>query len=473
MGRIERRLDADRVASSLRAIPAPIFAAVWSSDREDAALLVHVAAAPHRAQIRQQISQALSEAGVSRARIRFHNAAQLHAPRSLERLVARFAGETIAYDPTEAVQRAKALVAASRAVRTSVNEKLLGLYYAPRQRTFYVALKATSLLKGEKIKVAELASIEFAVVNAMKTAFAPKLEDCPAVRVGFGLPQADLVAVDSRSVMRWTSRLAAAAKRYWKPITVAALFGFGMSGTAAADGEATTRGPAVSETNLKISGSGGQTDDDPSWSVNAGLTLPIGQFTGVQLEAGGLGVEDDSIFAAGAHFFTRDPDKYLFGVFGAYAKEDQFSLEIWQAGAEAEIYMDQISILAHAGYQFSDQLGDRAFGGLDLRWYATDNFAITGGGSFQEDQNQAHLSAEFLPGLNALPGLAFNVQGVIGDDDYDSIMGGMTYYFGPRASLKDRHRRQDPESALLNLFHSVEQESGKLRALYGNPPPPP
>ncbi len=60
------------------------------------------------------------------------------------------------------------------------------------------------------------------------------------------------------------------------------------------------------------------------------------------------------------------------------------------------------------------------------------------------------------------------MQGVIGDDDYDSIMGGITYYFGSNASLKDRHRRQDPDSALLNLFHSVEEERSRLNAIYGN-----
>jgi hypothetical protein len=468
MDKIERRLSAERIALSLRAIAAPIFAAAWSSDRDSATLFVHVAAAPRRAQLRQQISQALNALGVDRVRIRFHNAAQLHAPRSLERLVARFGGDDIAYDPTEAVGRAKSLVNASRAVRAAVSDKLLGLYYAPRLRTFYVALKAATLFNGEKVKISDLALIETAVADAMKSAFALKLEDCPAVRVGFGLPKANLVAVDSRSVIRWTSHIVAAAKRMWKPITVAALFGFGMTATAAADGESSGRAPAVSETNLKLSGSGGQTEDDASWSVAAGLTVPVGQFTGVQLEAGGLGVGDDSTFAAGAHFFTRDPDKYLLGLFAAYAKEDQYSLEAEQVGAEAELYLTQVSLLAKAGYQFSDQLGDKAFGSIDLRWYATDNFAITAGGSFMEDQNQGHLSAEFMPGLTALPGLAFNVQGVIGDDDYDSIMGGITYYFGSNASLKDRHRKQDPDSALLNLFHSVEEERSRLNALYGN-----
>ena len=457
MGRLDERSGARLITSALRSVPAPVFAAAWSGET----LLVHVAATPRRAFVRQQILEALNGSGIDRARIRFHNAAQLHAPRSLERLVARFGGEDIVYDPTEAVGRAVALVGASRSVRSALADKLFGLYYAPRLRTFYVALRATRLLNGEKVKVADLASIEATVAEAMKAAFALKLDDCPAVRVGFGLPQTDLVAVDSRSVVRWTSRLAGAAKRYWKPLTVAALFGFGITASASA------REPAVSQTNLKLSGSGGQTDDDKSWSVNAALTLPVTEFTGVQLEAGGLGVGDDSTFAAGGHFFTRDPDKYLLGIFATYAKERQFSLEAEQVGVEAELYMQQVTLLAKAGYQFSPLLGDKAFGGIDLRWYATDNFAVTAGGTFQENQNQGHLVAEFMPGLSALPGLAFNVQGVIGDDDYHSIMGGLTYYLGANASLKDRHRKQDPETSLLNVFHNVEQERERLAKLYG------
>src|SRR5438552_2425140 len=134
MGRFEGRSGAERIAAALRAIPAPIFAAAWSHDRFGALLFVHVAAAPRRAQIRRDILEALGSADVERVRVRFHNAAQLHAPRSLERLVARFGGEDIVYDPTEAVGRAKALVGASRAVRGTLSDRLFGLYYAPRRR---------------------------------------------------------------------------------------------------------------------------------------------------------------------------------------------------------------------------------------------------------------------------------------------------------------------------------------------------
>jgi hypothetical protein len=71
-----------------------------------------------------------------------------------------------------------------------------------------------------------------------------------------------------------------------------------------------------------------------------------------------------------------------------------------------------------------------------------------------------------------LPGLAFRIDGAFGEDDYHSIMGGITYYFGADASLKDRHRKQDPDSALFGVFNSVEQERRRLELLYGSNPPP-
>jgi hypothetical protein len=49
------------------------------------------------------------------------------------------------------------------------------------------------------------------------------------------------------------------------------------------------------------------------------------------------------------------------------------------------------------------------------------------------------------------------------------VLGGISYYFGADASLKDRHRRQDPELELIKLFKAVELEREKLCAQYGCP----
>jgi len=92
---------------------------------------------------------------------------------------------------------------------------------------------------------------------------------------------------------------------------------------------------------------------------------------------------------------------------------------------------------------------------------AAPEFDFRSGGGFDEDNSFGRLGAEWQLVFSALPGLAFRVDGVFG------ILGGITYYFGADASLKDRHRRQDPDSALFSLFQTVQQEQAKLCAKYG------
>src|SRR5262249_12064699 len=127
-------------------------------------------------------------------------------------------------------------------------------------------------------------------------------------------------------------------RRIWKPAAIAALFGFGLAGTAAADGS-NGRAPAVSQTNLKVTAEGGQADDESAFFVGGALTLPVGERFGLQVASGASGVDGDTPSGARAHLFTRDPDRYLIGLFAAYAKENDFDLDATRIGAEAELYM--------------------------------------------------------------------------------------------------------------------------------------
>lgn len=392
--------------------------------------------------------------------MRFHTASSLSAPKSLEQLVKQFSGDDVVYDPTGSISRARALVSAGATVRTSLGTKLSGLFYAPRLRTLYVALNANSIGIAQKVKVGELAGIERQIVSAFGEAFATRLSDCPAVRVGFGVPGVELVPVDQRSVVGLVARTVRALGRYWKPIAVATLFGFGANAAAAKE-------PAVSTTNLKTSVMSELSSDANNTFFSGALTAPLGESWGLQGEAGFGNVDGNSYSGVAGHIFQRDPESYLVGLFAAYASEDRFDLDATRLGAEAEIYLSQVSIIAKAGYQFSDALGDRAFGEIELRWYLSENFVLGGGSSFDELGSIGHVGAEWQPGIAALPGLAFRIDSSFGEDDYESIMGGMTYYFGTNASLKDRHRKQDPESALFALFQSVQQEKEKLCAQYG------
>jgi hypothetical protein len=342
-----------------------------------------------------------------------------------------------------------------------MGDVVAGVFFAPRLRTLYVSLNKQRLSNDEKFKVGELANIERDILAALRSAFATRISDCPAVRVGFGVPQAELVPVDQASVVAWTTRIVQAARRYWKPLTVATLFGFGAAASAAAD-------PAVEPTNVKVTGAAVDVEGESGTFFSGALTAPLGDSWGVQLEAGVTNPDGGSVSGFAGHIFTRDPSSYLLGLFAAYATEDEFDLDATRLGAEAEIYLSQVTLLAKVGYQFSDVSSvEGAFGDIELRWYVSDDFALAAGGNFDESGSFGRLGAEWRPGIAALPGLAFRVDGVMGDDDYDSLLGGITYYFGADASLKDRHRKQDPDSALFNLFQSVQQERAKLCAQYG------
>jgi hypothetical protein len=247
------------------------------------------------------------------------------------------------------------------------------------------------------------------------------------------------------------------------------------------------RDPAVSETNLKLTTTAGSADGESAWLGVAGLTAPLSPMWGVQGEAGIMGVDGDTSYGLAGHVFKRDPDSYLAGLFLAHASEDEFDIEATRLGAEAEFYLGQITLLMKAGYQFSDTIEDTVFGEAELHWYASDDFRLAAGVSVQEDVTLAHADAEWLVGGASLPGLALRASVNVGENDYDSVMGGITWYFGSDASLKDRHRRQDPDSALFNLFQTVESvraglcesaqqpvmNAGPSLACNAPPPPPP
>jgi hypothetical protein len=227
---------------------------------------------------------------------------------------------------------------------------------------------------------------------------------------------------------------------------------------AAAVSPALARDPAVSALNVKVTAEAGPVEDEGAWLGVVALTAPLSNEWGVQGEIGVFSFDGDPAYGLAGHAFTRDPARYLLGAFGAYAHEDNFDLDAGRVGVEGEYYLEHLTFTANTGYQFGDGfVSDTWFGEVQASWYANNDFVLTGGVAFDEDIALTHFGAEWLiGGGSSLPGLALRGDVHIGDNDYDSVMGGITYYFGPDASLKDRHRRQDPDSALLDLLHSVE-----------------
>lgn len=234
-------------------------------------------------------------------------------------------------------------------------------------------------------------------------------------------------------------------------LVAAAAFGAAVLPAAAGD-------PAVSVLNFKVTAQGGDVEGEGAWLGLAQVTAPLGHAWGVQGEAGVFSFDGDTAWGFAGHAFTRDPATYLLGGFGAYASSDAFDVDVGRIGVEGEYYLEKITLSANTGYQFGDGfMDDTWFGEVAATWYADDDFGITGGAAFDDEIVVGHFGLEWLVGRgSSLSGLALRGDVYMGDNDYDAVMGGITYYFGQDATLKDRHRKQDPDSALLDLLHSVE-----------------
>jgi hypothetical protein len=110
--------------------------------------------------------------------------------------------------------------------------------------------------------------------------------------------------------------------------------------------------PAVSGPNGKLSVEGGSSADEGEGVATGSFALPLGHAFGAQADAA-VGSFDDELLAGGAlHLFTRDPSRYLLGLYGSYHTWD--SMNVWRAALEGELYIGQVTLEGIAGYESFD-----------------------------------------------------------------------------------------------------------------------
>ncbi len=443
-------------------------------------------------------------------RVRSHADRKIAGATSLQSLLARYEGTDFLHDPTGAFGRSAELLDFAQNIRASLGEKVAGIYWNTQLRTAFVVLNHTKFFKEKKVKTSDLASAERAVRSAYRDAMpANSSLFVHALRIGFEIPAMTLVPVDAASVVESSSFLSGLSK-FAKVPAVAAMVGLGgamVAGQAvAADPEAENpmmgSYPAVSGLNFKIGIAGGlqdggeffdtlATDRDTAQTIvgTASVTTPILHSFGFQLD-GLLGYinrdddissvarfnSDDSVdgeFVAGVggHLFWRDPTKGLVGITASYVDlegdEDSFDnlnstyfappMSITRFGVEGELYLEQFTIAAAAGYQIidldddfflnpnSDFEDEGIYGQLDLSWYATDNLVLSVGAATDPNHDVLGIAGvEWAPAIESFDGLSLFAEGAVGEDDYVSASLGVRFYFGQGTSLKERHRFDDP-----------------------------
>lgn len=225
--------------------------------------------------------------------------------------------------------------------------------------------------------------------------------------------------------------------------------------------------PAVSGVNAKIEA--GYTwfhtpfGDANVWRGAGAVSFPIGERFGLQIDAGlgniSAGGGSGITFGGGAaHLFWRDPETALFGLYtdvvGVGSTGFGGGGTIWRFGAEAELYLDRVSIEAFAG-------GDHVSGGGTNRTffsaeafaalYVTDNVRVHAGIGHRFNSTYGRIGGE------AIMPFASNNVALFADATFarntTTVGGGVRVYFGdPGKSLIDRHRQDDPRIRLLDLF---------------------
>ncbi len=213
--------------------------------------------------------------------------------------------------------------------------------------------------------------------------------------------------------------------------------------------------PAVDGLNSKISFEAGGYNDEEEFLANASITTPFGHGFGLQFDALIGERFDETIAGGGIHFFHRDPARYLIGIYASGHHLDPATL--WRAAIEFELYFDRVSVEGIAGYESVDlpsTLGglnlidgddDHAFTALNVGFYVTDDFRITGGYRYANEQSLGVVEAEYA--MHSHRGsYSLFARGQFGDEEYEKISAGIRWYFGQEdgKSLKRRHREDDP-----------------------------
>jgi len=443
---MENQISRSAAERLVRTLSHPVFLAGLDHQRHEN-LTLHITKSGVQHELKREINQKLGQLGITgvRCKVKRHKPKNLERAATIQKLLARFNHDEIIHDPTASIERARVVLFAAQDIRRLLQEKVLGICFDPWQRTLHIGLDEKAFIADSSITVSELQKVEMVIrdslENGLKGEFA---ELIPAVRVGFGIPRPPAVPVDDETLRRICKICDKLYVLRLRSLTAAftALFGFGVAGSATAEG------PAVSAPNSKLAAGGGTSEGDGTGQAFGSFSMPLGHSYGLQVDGLGGKINGDARWGVGAHVFWRDPDKGLLGAIASYNKRSNDDAS--RFGAEGEWYLDQFSFLGTAGYQTGDVKGGFV-GNLDLRWYVNDNAFVSAGGITSSGDAGARFSAEYQPGITSLPGLSLFADGIVAED-FDQVLIGIRYYFGETKSLKRRHREDDPQNHLHGVF---------------------
>lgn len=227
-------------------------------------------------------------------------------------------------------------------------------------------------------------------------------------------------------------------------------------------------GPAVSGINGKITGFGGgvgaENDEGGIAGVAGSITLPLGYSFGLQLDGAYARIGDGNFGSTGAHVFWRDPDVGLLGLYGGVARLDRFGgQDLTRLGIEAQKFQGQMTFDGALGYRIgSNFVKDDAYGRARLQYYLTNDFMLSTGYTY-EGRSFGTIGTEYQVSTGSAAGLSLFAEGQVSDHNNYSALAGLRVFLGDKMNLKDRHRKQDPDSYMGLDLTATQQGAGTAK----------
>ena len=194
----------------------------------------------------------------------------------------------------------------------------------------------------------------------------------------------------------------------------------------------------------------GNTDADGEF-VRGALTLPVGQQFGFQLDAGVSELDGSRFTGIGGHFFWRNPNTALIGIYAHHIDLGELNSQTTRVGAELEWYHKNASLELFAGLDtLESSFGRNDFfaGEAVAAFYPNENLRLSAGVRRTFDETRGLAGIEYLPDTSSGIAPSLFAKAEFGSGD-TTVSAGIKIYLGKETkSLIRRHREDDPQIRL-------------------------
>lgn len=210
-------------------------------------------------------------------------------------------------------------------------------------------------------------------------------------------------------------------------------------------------GAAATHTEVDVLGFEG---DGAAYNIFGGYVQPLSEGLALQVDGDVTftdvdGAEDETVLSGAAHLYHGSETGKV-GGFAGFSNADEYT--VWSAGAEGQLFLEQVNLGGALGYFNVEDLDVDGFGvSGTATFFATDNFALSGTAGYASaeiedldvdlDGWNVGVGAEYQFAAAPVSVFAAYSRTDIEDVDLeaDSFSIGVAYSFGS-ATLKERER---------------------------------